>query len=304
MTKPLMTQSQKRHQESLGPLFHTEGPSKLVLIKSSTDVGVMRNGGRNGAKYAPRSFISFLKKLNQDPKTAHFSLTEAEVSSEAEELVDFPSAQNKESERIRQVLGLHVGAGVCHIGGGHDHVLPFLRALSEKRKSVIVINVDAHADTRTDSEAHSGTPFRQFASEFQGEFHLFQIGLHSFANSQSTLSPLPRGRMEVLWRNEMSDIQKVEEFWRSIKAILKPDSLVVFSVDADALDGSEIPGVSAVNPCGLQMTELYELWKRYLSVGANHAPVLGIYELNPVYDTISMVSMRKMAAFVYETLRI
>lgn len=300
-----MTQSQKRYKESLAPLFQAgSGPKSLVLLKSSSDVGVMRNGGRNGAKYAPQSFLSFFKKLNQDAKIADYSLFEAEVASETEEAADFATAQTRESERIGGVLDSHIGARICHLGGGHDHVLPFLRALSKGRKKVVVINIDAHADTRTDSDPHSGTPFRQFAHEFQGDFHLFQIGLHAFANSMSTLSDLPRGQMEILWRPELAHRTRVDEFFNAIKSTVSQEALVVFSVDADALDGSEVPGVSAVNPWGITFNELLDLWMRYQQLDIPHAPILGIYELNPVYDSISMVSMRRMAAFLYETLRI
>lgn len=302
MTKPSITQSQKRFNESMGPLFMSSGMEKeLLLLKSSSDVGVMRNAGRNGAKHAPQSFLSFFKKLTQDQITKSFALIEKEVASSDEEIRDFESSQTKQSERIEQSLKSHPKARICHLGGGHDHIYPLLCALSQNKKHVVVINIDAHADTRTDDKAHSGTPFRQFAEHFTGQFDLYQVGLHPFANSLSTLTPLAKGKMSILWRSELS---KMNEFFAVIKSTITKDTLVVFSIDADGLDGSAIPGVSAVNPWGLSMEELMDLWKQYLGLNFSHAPIMGLYELNPVYDSLSMLSMRRMAAFVYETLRI
>lgn len=263
----------------------------------------MRNGGRNGAKYAPQSFLSAFKKLNQDEKTSEYRFVDQEVASQEEEIQDFGNSQIKQSKRIGQALEANPKARILHFGGGHDHIFPLLKALSTNSAHIIVINIDAHADTRTDTEAHSGTPFRQFAKEFQGKFELFQIGLHSFANSISTLVPLEKGAMSVLWREDLRHKLRVDDFFKKIQASVNEGSLVVFSLDADAMDGSQVPGVSAVNANGINFDELNDLWKRYQKLNFKHPTVMGIYELNPVFDSPSMLSMRRMSAFVYETLR-
>ena len=299
MTKPPITQSQKRSFESLaakfGPFDGTNQESELIFLKSSSDIGVIRNGGRNGARFAPQSFLVAFKRLTQDEHSQKFAFKEVEVSSAIEEEEkDFHEAQNLEAGRIQKAVSEK--SWICHIGGGHDHVYPLLKALSQNKKKVIVINVDAHADTRDDESHHSGTPFRQFSEEFSGEFHLFQVGLHPFANSKSTLANI---KMNILWKNELSE---AEMFFKGIEKLVTSETLVVFSLDADALDGSIVPGVSAVNGNGLQMRELEKLWSQYVKL-VPHKPILGIYELNPVFDTLSMMSMRAMAAFVFGTLR-
>ncbi|MFP5387174.1 MAG: hypothetical protein ACLGHN_13935, partial [Bacteriovoracia bacterium] len=66
MTKPSNSQSLKRFQESLGHLFSSDtGKKKCLILKSSSDIGVIRNGGRNGARFAPQSFLSTFKKFSQ-----------------------------------------------------------------------------------------------------------------------------------------------------------------------------------------------------------------------------------------------
>jgi formiminoglutamase len=298
MSNPVNSQSQKRRSESLVPLFEEKSDADLLILKSSSDIGVIRNGGRNGARYAPQSLLATFKKLTQST-AFELSMLEKEVSSPEEESADFANAQLAEADRIRKIHQDFPQSALIHIGGGHDHIYPLLKSF-EAEKKIVVLNIDAHADTRTDEEHHSGTPFRQFAREFQGEFHLFQIGLHPFANSFSTLSELEKGETQILWREEMRESGKIEKFFQEIKKVSE-NSLVIFSLDADALAGENVPGVSAVNGSGLTPDELLALWKRYLSLTPKKM-VLGIYELNPVYDSLSSLSMRTISAFLYQAL--
>ncbi len=300
MTKPANPQSQKRFSESMAQLFMPKtGQDPVVFLKSSSDQGVIRNFGRNGARFAPQSLLATFKKLAQDHHVRNHFFTEYEVASQEQEEKDFNQAQSLEAKEISTLFSQYSSSTFIHIGGGHDHAYPFLKALSEKYQKIIVINIDAHADTRTDQEFHSGTPFRQFADDFSGEFHLFQIGLHEFANSLSTLSPLKKGEQSVLWRNELHVPGKRSAFFEKIQKTVDDESAVFFSVDADALKASEVPGVSAVNSNGIALAELQDLWKFYAHLPLKHAPLLGIYELNPLYDTISSISMRTMATFIF-----
>lgn len=302
MTKPTNTQSQKRFKESTASLFEENFPKKCVFIKSSADIGVIRNGGRNGSRFAPQSFLATFKKFSLDDSLCHYSLEECELSNPEEENQNFHEAQLLESNRMRKIIKDSSDKRIIHIGGGHDHIYPLLKAYSEYYQKIIVINIDAHADTRTDESFHSGTPFRQFASEFKGDFYLFQIGLHPFANSFSTLSPLPKGTNHILWKNHFTP-ENLTDFFKQIHSVVDNKTLIMFSLDADAMDGSIVPGVSAVNPRGFSYQDLLEMWQKYSDLPLPHEPVIGIYELNPVYDSLASISMRTMASFVFETFR-
>jgi formiminoglutamase len=302
MTNPTITQSQKRFSESIGAQFHPQdGKLPFLFLTSSTDTGVIRNGGRNGARFAPQSFLSTFKKFASTPRTSSFTFNVREVAHEMEERSDFDKAQRSESSRIGKALEEFPSAAFCHLGGGHDHIYPLLLALGKRFEEILVINIDAHADTRTDHEAHSGTPFRQFAGSFPGKFRLFQIGLHPFANSVSTLSEMSCAHSEILWRRELNQI-RIKDLFGKIASSMNPRTGVVFSLDADALSGHEVPGVSAVNPLGLNGEELRVLWEHYKALPLTHAPMMGIYELNPLYDTLASLSMRSLGSFVVEGL--
>ncbi len=302
MTNASITQSQKRFEESVGKLFEANltKTQRCLFLSSSTDVGVIRNGGRNGARFAPKSFLSTFKKFTLTNEVRKYSFESIEVSRHEEEIEDFHSAQLKESERISSILDKNPGARICHIGGGHDHIYPLLVSLEARFDNIIVINIDAHADTRTDLTFSSGTPFRQFAEQTKGHFNLFQIGLHPFANSMSTLTPLSC-ESHILWRNDFSG-PALDQIFKEISDLTHPRTAVVYSLDADALSASEVPGVSAVNPSGLTKKDLMEIWNRYVALPITHPPILGIYELNPIYDSLASLSMRTIGSFIFETL--
>lgn len=303
MSNTPMTQSQKRSLESLNRLFSPDkGQTQLALFfTSSSDEGVIRNGGRNGARFAPKSFLSTFKKLALKKEFENYHFKVFEVADPNEEKLDFHQAQINQSHRIKNILNQHHKCRIYHLGGGHDHILPLLESLSDKFNKIVVINVDAHADTRTDDQFHSGTPFRQFAQSYCGDFHLYQIGLHGFANSESTLSPLGKGFQQILWK-ENFNIGQLDLFFNEIKKNTDSETAVIFSLDADALKSSEVPGVSAYNPDGLSFKDLKEIWERYKTLEKKNQPIIGIYELNPIYDNLASASMRSIAAFVYKTL--
>jgi len=303
MTKSTITQSQKRFEESVGKLFeHSDSNLETCLfLTSSSDTGVIRNGGRNGARFAPQAFLSTFKKFSQVEKLKKYQFKTIETSHTDEEQSDFHSAQVKESERIEHALRSHLNSTIIHLGGGHDHIYPLLKSLANFYKKFIVINIDAHADTRTDSHFHSGTPFRQFGVEFPERLKLFQIGLNSFANSYSTLTPIMDTPMRILWANQWSS-EDLKIFFSEIQSEMDPSTCILLSLDADAINGSIVPGVSAVNPSGLTAMQLMEILKMYQQLKLNHRPILGIYELNPLYDSLAGISMRTVGNFVFELL--
>lgn len=289
-----------RVKESIKPLFETPKELRGIFLKSSTDIGVIRNNGRNGAKYAPKAVMFNFKKMTQDHDLKEWQFIEAEVSCEQSELKDFAGAQKQETQKIQAALKENFEF-LCHIGGGHDHIYPLIKALAPQYEKVVIINIDAHADTRTDDEFHSGTPFRQLDQELK-DFRLFQIGLHPYSNSFSTLSPLKK-EMGVLWRKECQEAN-ICAFFEKIQNEVTTKTLVTLSVDADALCGHLVPAVSAVNADGLDLDTLKFIMNKYLSMNFTHAPVLGVYELNPIYDQLSGVSMNTICNFVFHTLKV
>ncbi len=270
-----------------------------LFIKSSSDVGAIRNMGRRGSNFAPEAIINIVKKLS-----AHTGETwsEIEIADPELELEDFNFAQNTYSQKLVTLFETYTQAQkFIYLGGGHDHIYPLLRALNHQSKKIIVINIDAHLDTRVDEFYNSGTPFRQFANEFQGEFQLIQLGIHDFANTKSTMSDLGRAK-EVVATYE--DLRRLTHNFTNSRKVFERmipfdrEALYVFSLDADALDSGLMEGVSAVNHRGLPFDFVDELLNYAIyNLRSKH---FGIYEYNPLFDNLSQKGARTLASLIYQ----
>jgi formiminoglutamase len=288
---------ENRSEERLEKLFSLAPTSTIFadMFLHQSDVGVMRNGGRNGARFAPKAILSIVKKLawhgpwNQKISLHFFEDQEIEKS-------DFVKAQELEAEKIFQ--NLNNSRLSIQIGGGHDHIFPFLKAISKKHKKIICFNIDAHCDTRTDKEPHSGTPFRQFSELKTSEFELYQIGIHSFSNSASTMNPLIGAKVDYnFFPLEENLKNKIETILSSIDE----DVAIVFSLDLDALESGLMEGVSAVNHHGLNSTQVQEILTVILN-SKKGKKYFGFYEYNPVFDNLSQKGARFVASLIYKIL--
>jgi formiminoglutamase len=288
---------ENRSSERLEKLFFND-PSALSLADiffHQSDIGVIRNGGRNGARFAPKAIYSILKKLAWHGPWNH-KITTHFFSDQKFEKENFIDAQSKEFEKISEHLNKSPLS--IQIGGGHDHIYPFLRAISRKHKKIICFNIDAHCDTRTDKEPHSGTPFRQFTDLQSTEFELHQIGIHSYSNSVTTMSPLSNAKVDFHFSPiEMNLNQKIESILKSID----DDVAVVFSLDLDALEAGIMEGVSAVNHQGITSREVQEILQTVLN-SKKGKKYFGFYEYNPLYDNLSQKGARFVASLIFKIL--
>ena len=285
----------KRAQTRLSQLFDNKiANSNILVLTSSDDQGVIRNGGRNGARYAPKAILNSLKGLTQNQETSTWKFSEAECAKGFDFKKDFTNAQHQSIEKTKNSLKGFKGKKIVHLGGGHDHIYPLLGSLGNI--PIGVINIDAHLDTRTDSLTHSGTPFRQFANEHKNKFHLIQMGIHPYANTQSSYQPLGNnGQMDILDKKQIPELKTLLE-----KS--DPKMQWVFSLDCDGLHSSIMEAVSAVNHRGIKESEFIDIFNTYLNYTNNHKQLFGIYEYNPIYDNLSQKGARFLSDIIYQFL--
>jgi formiminoglutamase len=166
---------------------------------------------------------------------------------------------------------------------------------------MVLINLDAHLDTRTDANPNSGTPFRQIAAQFDGELEIIQLGIHDFANSISTMSNLPKAKEVVATYEDVrfgtKDFTETDKFLKRVIPYHE-DTVYVFSLDADALESGIMEGVSAVNHRGLP----YDFVEDVLlySIDELKCQHFGFFEYNPVYDNLSQKGARTLASLIYQ----
>lgn len=271
----------------------------ILFFKSSSDIGTIRNFGRRGSAFAPEAILNIVKKLALHNEQVW---SDIEVANPALEEENFSHAQIEYARTLSSALQSYTKASkFIYLGGGHDHVYPLLKALNTLSKKIKVINIDAHLDTRIDEFHNSGTPFRQFANEFDGEFELIQLGIHDFANSKTTMNELGRAKEVVATYDDLTHLTQNFTNNRKLFERMIPydhEALYLFSLDADALDAGLMEGVSAVNHRGLP----YHFIEELLSYAQDVLRVkhFGFYEYNPVYDNLSQKGARVLAGFIYK----
>jgi len=300
-------QLKTRKNDRLGAHFNGDESKKLMthILTSPNDLGVCRNGGRRGTSLGPRAIMSCLKKLGHHDNEKNIG-TRHQETKVCDNLLsnNFYEFQKDSTQQIKSALEQEARS-VIHIGGGHDHIYPFLKALDKKGKRIIVLNIDAHLDTRTDENPHSGTPFRQFATEAQSDFHLVQIGIHQFANSPSTFDELPSAVMtaftlDEIQKNTENFSKKMDSFLDEILPDLdeEKDTLVV-SLDCDAIDATSMEAVSAVNHDGFPLHAIKEIFEYCRYKSPQKTNYIGIYEYNPIFDNLSQKGARAISSLLY-----
>ena len=273
--------------------MRVEKAAQVQFLLAASDWGVSRNGGRPGARFAPQAILHCLEKMARHPHSPSWQADS--VWERHWEKLDFATAQSRSQAEIAKRPKSSKARHHIHLGGGHDHIYPLLKALEHSgAKKLVVFNIDAHCDTRPESLPHSGTPFRQFDRECTIPFELIQLGIHPYANTPETLAPLGRGKMTIYQCHELpQDLEKL--LTRHLCQDRETHYLI--SLDCDALDAAVMEGVSAVNHQGMslgQVQSIFDFAREHLN------PVsYGIYEYNPVYDNLSQKGARALAALLY-----
>ncbi len=264
----------------------SEQIESALCLTCSDDLGVRRNGGRLGTRHGPEAILNILGGF---AKRAHYPQLEIEEicplqNEKAQE--DFDQNQKQSIDHLK-TLPFKNYEKILMLGGGHDHIYPWLMAIDQQslpQEEIVIINLDAHLDTRNDIHYHSGTPFRQFDQQSSRPFHLWQVGIHSFANPESNYGDFKRAQMRLF----EADNTALKQMQQTLAGMKGP--LVVLSLDADALNASFMEGVSAVNPSGMTLDYL----KEFLDLFGG-AKYFGIYEYNPLYDNLSCKGARSLA---------
>jgi arginase family enzyme len=287
-----------------------------IIFCGNSDVGVQRNLGRLGARFASQAILSELGKMSPLALPELEQIGIVHLIDQLEQEVDYEASNNLLIDRLQGHITdwSEREQAWVYLGGGHDHIYPLLSALSRCQKDIMVINIDPHFDSRTDDHLHSGTPFLKFSQEHRpkpNHFQLFHLGIHHFANTLETASSIGEEHMDFLSYDQLRDVSKqfisthaildlVED---KIKERFKGKPIIVLSLDVDCIDGAQMPGVSAVNHFGLSKDFVSQLLNDFYSRFAGHGKILGIYEYNPLFDTKSNLGARYLAYLIERFLK-
>lgn len=287
-----MTTDDPRIGDLLGAKCSTEEQARVALLGFPSDLGVRRNKGREGARFSPSAIRELFYSMRPDVTCCDDF---EEVLSYTIDLGDLPIEE--ETEKDHTSLGKEVGRllekGILPIvlGGGHDTSYGHFLGYVNQKRSVSILNWDAHADVKRkiDGQRHSGSPFRDALEHPSGLCEHYTVaGLFRHNISRENYEFLQHASSSVFW-NEQVELGTLS----SIYATLPGDYLATF--DLDALDPAYAPGVSARSPSSGGMKPEAWLLAARMAGADPHCTSFDIVELNPRFDQDDHTS--RLAAF-------
>ena len=250
--------------------------SDIVILGSPQDEGVIRNKGREGAKYAPDKIRESFYKLSAGERTGAiriFDLGNIKVEDKLEEI------HRRQEEVVYRLL--NDNKKVIILGGGNDISYPDCRALSQFDNSCLAFNIDSHFDVRSDKIRNSGTSYRMLLEEnLINPKNFYEIGIKRFSSSTMHRKYLESKKCKIFYYDKIKGTRIKKVLNEIIKK--KKNNALFWGFDMDAVNSSDAPGVSAPNPIGLSIDEALLIAE---IAGQNkRTRIFEISEVNPKFD--------------------
>lgn len=278
----------------------------ICLIGFGCDQGVNRNQGRIGAKHSPDSIKIAFGKL-----PIHWQLQKqfdksGGLSDDLDNLIGddgniicdddnviqdnlLEATQKQYADKLTFIIKNH--SLPIGIGGGHEIAFGSFMGLYnavnigvDSKKTIGIINLDAHFDLRSDKYATSGTPFlqiAQFLKDNQQAFYYLPIGISDFGNTASLFAKVDNLGVNYIGEKDCFDLSfdtittKIDEFIGQV-------DYLYLTLDLDCLQASFMPAVSAVNANGLPLDFVEKVLNHIIK--SNKLKMIDIAEFNPTYD--------------------
>jgi len=279
----------------LKPLMFDEQVLKICFLGFCCDEGVKRNMGRSGAANGP---ASIRKEMANWP--ANF-LPQAQLYDAGDitcEDGNMEAAQDVLSDAVQLILDK--GLFPIVLGGGHELALGhFNGILNQQHSAPAIINFDAHLDLRpVIDQGSSGTMFNQIHQVCVNNdlpYNYLCIGPQTYANTQSLFTKADEIGVQYILAKEinptlMPDVEAL------IKEYISDKEQVYLTLCTDVLSAAHAPGVSAVQPFGLDPEVVLQLIKTIIKSGKVCS--MDIAEVSPRFDSDNRTA-KLVAVYIY-----
>ncbi len=262
--------------------------SDIVILGSPQDEGVIRNKGREGAKYGPDKIREAFYKLTISEKIESekiFDIGNINTGSSLEEIHDI------QEEVVFQLL--NENKKIIILGGGNDISYPDGKALSRFNNNLLIFNIDSHFDVRSDKTRNSGTSYRMLLEQnLVKPKNFYEIGIKRYSSSISHKNYLNSKGSHIYYFDEI----KEKRIKRLLKEILlkKKNKALFWGFDMDAVNASDAPGVSAPNPAGFSIDEALSIAE--IAGHDKRTKIFELSEVNPKFDQDNKTS--RLAALI------
>ncbi len=267
----------------------------ICFLGFCCDEGVKRNLGRPGAAKGP---ASIRKEMANWPANCH---PHAQLY-DAGDITCKDGNLEEAQEALANAVEIIINNGFFPIllGGGHEIALGHFNGLKQALKtSPTIINFDAHLDIRPVQErGSSGTMFNQIHQICSAQnlpFNYLCVGPQTYANTQSLFNNADEMGAQYILAKEISEanIHQVEE---RINYYLTDKESVYLTLCTDVLSAAHAPGVSAVQPFGLEPDLVLQLIKSILKTGKVCS--IDFAEVSPRFDADNRTA-KLIAVYIY-----
>jgi formiminoglutamase len=304
---------QGRLETALGPYFYqrvsllnllTEKPKKqsqnaFAIVGFQCDEGIQRDLGRAGAFEGPTAIRQYLAKLPiQKPDltiydAGNITCTDHDLEASQQGLADIISILLEHNIRPLVLGGGHEVAWGQYQGIAHVNLPP---------KRIGIINFDAHFGLHPLYPSHRGsatTPFYQIGLAHQATKRHFDyncIGIQHASNTQQAFTVANQFDTNIIFADELYQGQQ-EKCIDFIDRVIDQNELLYMSLSLDVFSPAHAPGVSSIQPLGLNPWHVIPLIRQI----AASAKVVSydIVEHVPRYD-IDHRTAQLAATLIYE----
>ena len=245
--------------------------SQTKLLGFCSDMGVERNKGRVGSKNAPK----IIRK-----SMANFAVFDDFCFDDLGDIENFDTLENADKILYQKLFDCIANDNYCVVlGGGHETSLSGINAIIDSKKSVGVINFDAHFDVRKQDLHTSGNSFYNaymHAKQNGCKYNYLCVGANKLANTKALFDTMEEMNASYVLD---SDFDSVEN---AINDFIKQNDFIYLSIDVDVFSYVYAPGVSAPSVYGIALKDILKPLKILLD--SNKVLLADICEFNPVYD--------------------
>ncbi|GAB3692821.1 formimidoylglutamase [Corynebacterium nasicanis] len=250
-------------------------PAGVALLGFSSDEGVRRNGGRQGAAEGPQAIRDALASM-----AVHHDMPLYDAGTIAVHGTDLETGHDLLSAHVRDIVA--AGHLTIVLGGGHETAFGTHRGLrSALDHPVAIVNLDAHFDLRQADRPTSGTPFRQIADLDESEFHYSVFGISRPSNTRTLFDTAADLGAQVITDEDIASMT-AEECAAIARESVAELEVVHLSIDLDVLPAATAPGVSAPAAFGVELQKILSMARALASTGKLR--LVDVVELNPHFD--------------------
>ena len=215
-----------------------------------------------------------------------------------------PAAGPREAQsEMRRELERHCDCGrdfLLTLGGEHSVALPPAEAYLRQYPDLAVIQLDAHADLRSQFQGSSYSHASVMARLRDRGVPLAQLGIRSLCREESEYIRSRSGRdILALFAH---DLPAPSEAARRIRDFLGQRPVYI-SFDADALDPCLMPGTGTPEPGGLSYEWVQSLWAHLLPglrlVGLDFCEVAPLPAAGVVSESVAVKCINRILACAF-----